>query len=171
MNAVKLGSDGTCTPLCVKRSRHGKWTMNGKKLYLHHHVSGIAMLSPVDMRQMQSPHIAIFEHPLPPPLDAHVYPDILIVTRYDADTEIVGILTEDDFVQLCMELVASSQCSDDIAAVYDVPAIPINYDEDEYASDDDDDNHLEVESDDDDEADIEDEDDEWDDDDDVQSTT
>tara|TARA_B110000046_G_scaffold141799_1_gene148558 strand:- start:241 stop:636 length:396 start_codon:yes stop_codon:yes gene_type:complete len=130
------------------------------------------MLSPVDIRGTQSSRLDIFEYPLPPPLDAYVYPKKLIVARYDCDAQCVNTLSGDDFARLCNELVASSQCSDEVETVYDVPAIPINYEPEEedadYASDtDDDDGHND--SNDDAEAETDD-DNEWDDDDDVRST-
>ena len=172
MNGVLIGSDdGSCTDVTIKRSERGNWTMGRTKLHLHHCVKGIALLSPLDMRHMQSSHASIFEFPLPPPLDAYVYPEKLIVIRYNAQTHMVESISSEEFVNLCAELVATSQGTDAVEAVYDVPAIPINYDEEddddrEYVSDDDD-NVLE--SNDEDEQETDEDDVEWEDDDDIRS--
>lgn len=170
MNGVLIGSDdGLCTDVTIKRSERGNWTMGRTKLHLHHCVKGIALLSPLDLRHMQSLHASVFEYPLPPPLDAYVYPEKLIVIRYDDQTETVDSISSGEFINFCAELVATSQCTDVVEAVYDVPAIPINYDEEEddreYVSDDDDDV---LDSNDEDEQEVDDEDD-WEDDDDIRS--
>lgn len=171
MNAVLLGTeDGSCTPVTVKRSERGNWTMGRTKLFLHHHVCGIAMLSPLDVRHMQSAHVEPFEYALPPPLDAYVYPEKLIVARYDHATHEVRDLTAQDFVDMCTKLIASSQCTDDVEAVYDVPAIPINYDEEEdadYGSDENGNEILADSNDEEEEETDEEEEEEWDDDDDA----
>lgn len=170
VSAVLVASDdGECSPIAVKRSDRGNWSMGKTKLHVHHEAIGVAMLSPVDSRLLQSPHASVFEFPLPAPLDAFVYPEKLIVARFDPSTQALSDLTPDEFLSLCAELVATSRTSEDVEAVYDVPAIPINYDAEE---DDNDYPSEEEEIDESESADesIEEEDDDWDDDDDARST-
>ena len=140
--AVQVSStDGACAPVTVRRSDKGNWTCSRTKLHVHHQTMGLVVLSPVSIGQMQSPCTPVFDHPLPPPLDAFVYPAKVILARYDAATDRVGNLTPGELVQLCTELIASAQRSDEVEAVYDVPAVPIDYQKeddeaDEYPSDD-----------------------------------
>ncbi len=173
-SAVLINSDsGECTPVAIKRTDRGNWTMGRTKLHLHHNTIGFALLSPIDPRHLQSPLASIFEYPLPPPLDAYIYPEKLIIARYDADTNTLSNLSSEALVQLCADLDATSNNSDDVEAVYDVPAMAINYEKEE---EEDNDYFSEVDDDIIDESDgenesIEDEDQDWDDDDDVRSTT
>ena len=171
-NAVLISSEsGECTPVAIRRTDRGNWTMGRTKLHLHHNTIGFALLSPIDPRHLQSPLASIFEYPLPPPLDAYVYPEKLIIARYDVDTSTVSDLSPETLVQSCAELDATSKISDDVEAVYDVPAMAINYEKEEeedndYLSEDED---IIDESDGDNES-MEDEDEDWEDDDDVRYT-
>ena len=160
MNAVLIGNDGTLHAVTVSHSARGSWKMGKTKLYLHNQTSGLAFLSPVDIASMQSERCSVFRHALPPPLDMYVYPETLVLIRYDPDKNATAPLAPDDLARQCSELVASSLSTDEVHTVYDVPAIPINYeveDINEYLSE-----EEELESDEDESDEIEDDDDEWD---------
>ena len=165
-SALVLDSTGNCTQTTVRCTEKDKWFFKSRTpLYVYHDakVLGIVLLSPTKKEQLLASSVKLFTFPLPPPLNAHIYPETLLVARQDTDTKSLVDITESDFISLCTELIQTSTKANDCVqqTVYDVPAMPMlpaedDHDESIYDEEEDDEYESNEES-----EDIED--DDWDD--------
>ena len=85
------------------------------------------MLSSAALPKLRSEEAAIFEWVLPSPLDAYVYPAMLIAALFDQETRSLGTLSPARFAELCLQFASCAERAEEVQAVYDVPAVPINY--------------------------------------------
>ena len=110
---------------------------NRTRLYVQHadRHNHIVMLSPTKPEEIRSPNTALFLHPLPPPLNTHIYPATLIAARVD-DQDSPVPFTPTMLHEPCADLVATAQraSAETTQAIYDVPAIPLIAVDDEVES-------------------------------------
>lgn len=135
MAAIEISTTGECLPVQIKQTKRG-CVLQRKQLYLHHVVKehNIALMSPVDPRALEVPTTAIFDFQLPPPLNAYVYPTPLIALRM-VDEKLID-MTPNEFMEICHNLGTMATTPEETAAVYDVPAIPLVFSDDEDFGDD-----------------------------------
>lgn len=142
-NAVRISHiDGVCTPVTVRRANDRTWWWKTVQLHIHHQALGVALLSPVSRDELEHEATTVFQRMLPPPLDAYIYPETLIAALYEPSTDKVGAFTPASFKDLCARFVRHAQRDEEVQAVYDVPAVPIDYemeDDGEYPSGEEDD--------------------------------
>ena len=136
--AVLITPDGQCEGVDVRRTGTGGWVYkNRTRLYVQHadRHNHIVMLSPTKPEEIRSPNTALFLHPLPPPLNTHIYPATLIAARVD-DQDSPVPFTPTMLHELCADLVATAQraSAETTQAIYDVPAIPLIAVDDEVES-------------------------------------
>jgi hypothetical protein len=133
-NAVRIdGSSGLCTPIAIRRTTRGVWWFGKTRLHVHHQTQGVTLLSSASLSELKSEAVGVFDWVLPPPLDAYVYPAMLIAALYDQKTNSLGTLAPAGFVNLCSEFASCAERAEEIQAVYDVPAVPINYNQEDDA--------------------------------------
>lgn len=164
MNAICVDNDGICTPVTIRQTK-ATITCNRKRLHIHHICKdpAIAILTAYDPQALQCSSVAPFTFPIPPPLNAFVYPSPIYATMVDADG-VLSALDVPTFVSICEELGVLALKTES-EAVYDVPATPFADDIiDETLDDASDDDHINDFEDDPetDEAEQDEEDDDWD---------
>ena len=141
VNALSLNSSGESALVQVRRTEARQWFFKTRtRLYVHYESArlGIVMLSATHPDRLMSPSTALFTFPLPPPLNAYLYPDNLIVAAIDAERQAPKNLDPVVFSDLCKELIACASMQsfgvDLTHALYDVPAMPMLNVEDDLES-------------------------------------
>ena len=141
LQLVEIQDDGVCVSVNGRCTTRGIPSIGRRALHLQYCSHGIALYSVVEPRALQSPTTAHFSFQLPPPLNAHVYPTPLYAVAVDEE-ERVSSLSLDHFKALCDELGELALKPEMCETVYDVPAIPLTYDErDDAAEEQSDDEH------------------------------
>ena len=128
--ALVLDVNGDCTQTTVRRTETNKWFFKSRTpLHVYHEPNtiGLVLLSPTKKEHLLASSTKLFTFPLPPPLNAHIYPETLVVVRQNTHTKNLTDITESDFIQLCTELIQTSTKANECVqqTVYDVPAMPI----------------------------------------------
>lgn len=125
-SCVSVSDEGVCTEVPIRTTRGGGLQVNRKPLTVHFHAKevGVAIVSYHSIEHLQFEQNAPFAFKFPPPLNSYVYPTDVFVVAMSADGKVSSINNEELFV-LCEELGRKAVIAEDEAAVYDVPAIPI----------------------------------------------
>lgn len=171
--SIHVLTDGVCSNVDIKKTSRG-FSLDRRTLHVHHKIQNpnIALASPFKVSALQSEKTPLFTFQLPPPLNAFIYPSPIYAIYLDEDENIVPIEAH-KFETMCVNLGALALVPPETAAVYDVPAVPLNFGDDENVDDEyDEDNIIDEDEESGDDDDDLDDDDEWvaDDDDDIGST-
>lgn len=171
--SIQIHDDGTCSMVDIKKTAKG-FSLNRRALHVHHSIKtpSITLASTASVEQMRSNSIPVFSFQLPPPLNAYIYPNPIYAIRTTDGGAIEG-MTVADFESICGNLGALALKPQETAAVYDVPAVPLTFGEEEAFEEDDDfeNENIDDENESDNNDDEDEEDDDWqDEDDDIGST-
>ena len=175
MNGVIVNNEGVCETVTIRQTKSAI-TCNRKRLHIHHiaREHSIVIMAIHEPHAMQCSTIPAFTFPMPPPLNAFVYPSPVYVAKIDTNG-MLSALDVREFIDTCAKLGALALNPEETEAVYDVPAIPFDNVTDGNLDDPSDDEQINDDEDDESEPDDdcdEDDDEDWDvDDDDAVSTT
>lgn len=127
LTIVKIDDDARCHAVAVTQTKStGRIVCAKKQLHPHFRWSqhGLCILSPWDVRALQSPTTPVSPVALASPLNAYVYPSPLYVGRLDESGRLLKLSVE-EFCELHDELSKTDTQPVETSAVYDVPAIPL----------------------------------------------
>ena len=135
-SAVVFERHGACANGTVRKSKD-KFTWSRRQLHVHHKVGehGLIFLSPNTLESLQSPQTPVFDATFPPPLNAYVYPMPLIVARVDDADRLVDFDVE-TLSRLTADLWENRNNTVESSTVYDVPAVPLMVETEDFVEED-----------------------------------
>ena len=89
MQGIHITNEGECLPVQVRQTKKGIFC-NKKITFIHHRIeeAELALISPVEPRELQRSSTPVFEFALPPPLNAYVYPTPLYIVKLNSASQL-----------------------------------------------------------------------------------
>jgi hypothetical protein len=117
-NALSINNNGECINVQIKK-KGAHIYKNDTRLHVHFEENDLLFLSEYAPEDLLHEDTRLCTFSLPPPLNAYVYPENIIVVKGCSDK--ISSLSKESFVEYCSNCNTEMKKSQNDLAVYDVP--------------------------------------------------